>query len=152
MANKGKRTSSKKSKGAGGNIISSVVGQTARVAEETTRIAGELMDSATSAANTARETGAEWVKGVSPTAADVLRPSGRKKAAGGRASRQPRKTGAGKAAAGAARQANKAAKGAGKAVASATRAAGRTASRAASSAQKAASTATKGRKGGAKKR
>jgi hypothetical protein len=87
MAEKRKRTSSNQ----GGGIISSVVGQTARVAEETTRIAGELIDSATSAANTARETGAEWVKGVSPTAAEVIRPGARKrKAAGGRAARQPR--------------------------------------------------------------
>ena len=130
MAEKRKRTSRG---GKGGGIVSNVVEQTSRVAEETTRIAGEVLDSATSVANTARETGAEWVKGVSPTAADVIRPSGRKKTKK-RAARQPRKTGAGKAAASATRTTNKAAKRTGKAAASATR------------------TATTGRKGGAKKR
>ena len=117
-------------------------------AEETTHIAGEVLDSATSAANTARETGAEWVKGVSPTAAEVLRPGARKKTKK-RAARQPRKTAAGKAAAGAARTANKAAKSAGKAAANATRAISRTVKQAARGAQKATRPT---RKGGAKKR
>jgi hypothetical protein len=151
MAEKGKRTGSRRSKD--GGIISTAVEQVSRAATETTRIAGEVLDSATSAANTARETGAEWVKGVSPTAADVLRPGGRKQKAGGRAARQPRKTAAGKAAAGEVRQANKAVKRAGKTAASATRAATRTAGRVASGARKAARAATTGgRKGGAKKR
>src|ERR671932_470394 len=98
MAEKRKRTSSEDK---GGGIISNVVEQTSRVAGETTRIAGEVLDSATSAANTARETGAEWVKGISPTAAEVIKPGrSKRKSAGGRAARPPRKTKAGKAAAG----------------------------------------------------
>jgi hypothetical protein len=150
MAEKRKRTSSGDK---GGGIIANVVEQSSRLAQETTRIAGEVLDSATSAANTARETGAEWVKGISPTAAEVIKPGrSTRKSAGGRAARQPRKTKSGKAAAGEARQANKAVKRAGKAAASATRAAGRTATRTARGAPKAARSVATGRKGGAKKR
>ncbi len=72
MAEKRKRTSSKNSTDAGG-IISGLVEQVTSLAGETSRIAGEVLGSAGSVANTARETGAEWVEGVSPTAAELLR-------------------------------------------------------------------------------
>ncbi|HYX40924.1 MAG TPA: hypothetical protein VE821_04465, partial [Pyrinomonadaceae bacterium] len=72
MADKRKRTSNK---GKGGGVVTSVVDQTTRLADETTRIAGEVLDSAAKLTNTARETGAEWVGGVSPTAAELIRPA-----------------------------------------------------------------------------
>jgi hypothetical protein len=144
MADKRKGTSSKQSKG-GGGIISSVV-------DQTTRIAGEMIDTASSMTNTARETGADWVKGVSPTAADVLRPGGKSKAAGGRASRQPRKgTAAGTAAASVASQARKTTKSVGRAATGATKTAGRAAAKTARRVTKQAARPA-AKKGGAKKR
>ncbi len=134
MADKRKRTSSSKSKS--GGIISGVV-------DQTTHIAGEMLDSAGNVANTARETGAEWVAGVSPTAAEMLRPGSKKKTAvGGRAARQPAKTAA-KATTGAAQAARSTAKTAGKATKQATKTASKATKQVARNAQKVASGARK---------
>jgi hypothetical protein len=150
MADKRKRTSSDKSKG---GVVASVVEQTTHVAGETTRIASEMLDSAANIANTARATGAEWVAGVSPTAADLLRPGGGKKAQGVRAARQPRKTAAGKATTKPAGAACKTAASVGKATARATKAARSATKQVVRGAQKAArQVSTTTAKRGAKRR
>ncbi len=151
MADKRKRPTGSSKQNKSGGIIVSVVEQTTRLAGETTRIAGEMLDSAGNVATTARATGADWVKGVSPTAAEMLRPGSKKKAASGRAARQPRKTVVGKATAGAAGTARKTTKSAGKATAQATTAASRATKQVARSVKQTARSARTSAKGSKKK-
>src|SRR2546423_1453425 len=136
MADKRKRTSGGKNK-RGGGFISGVV-------EQTTHMAGEVWDSAASMTNMARETSADWVRGVSPTAAEVLRPGKRRQKT--QARRASAKTSAGKAAAGVARATRKTTARASKATTRAAKTASKTATRVTRSASKG------GRSKGSKKR
>jgi hypothetical protein len=56
------------------NPLSAPMNVAERALEQTSRITGEVVDRAASLTDTTRETAAEWVENVSPTAAGLLRP------------------------------------------------------------------------------
>jgi hypothetical protein len=73
---RGRSTASRRSRQGAGDLLSTLLSAGEQVIKQASRITGEVIERATNLNQAVLKTEAEWVEGVSPTAANLIRPDG----------------------------------------------------------------------------